>query len=335
MTLLTYLADYGAYDLGRGLKPGTVKTKRAQLKRFDKWLKTNGHRDPRRVALTDIEGFLDSLNVRGYAPSTVYSHACEIRNCFAFLKAHDYLLTDPAEDLDAQAYQGPDNLRGIFTRDEIDTFLDALDVRENVMLRSFFELLYSSALRLSEGVNLTLADLDLRERTLLVRDGKGGKDRYVPFSQAALLFLQKYLDGERPPLVKTVPAAEREAVFLRKRRRLSRTVVWRAFATTLTKAGIEKRDRSVHSIRHSCATHLLEAGADIRYVSELLGHESIETTARYTHVQAEGLKKMFKSYHPRENAMYAEVDDNYRSSAGELKTELLRKWDALVRKQEE
>lgn len=104
----------------------------------------------------------------------------------------------------------------------------------------------------------------------------------------------------------------------------------RAFAKTLETADIEKAGRTVHSIGHSCATHLQEAGADVRTGSELLGHTSIETTARYTHVQLDGLKRMFKSYHPRENGLYREIDDEYRAAAGRLKEELSRKWQNLL-----
>ena len=329
MTILSYLADYEAYQKGRGLKEGTVRVSLSQLGRFDLWLKAKRKRDVRRVSLSDVTLWLDDLATR-LAPATVYGHAIEARNFFAYLKTMGFLLTDPIEDLDAKRYQGPDNKRGVFTKSEIDAFLDALDVTENLALRAFFELLYSSALRLSEGLNLTLADLDLRERTLLVRNGKGGKDRYVPFSQTALTFLQKYLDEGRPKLVKTVAAADRETVFLRKKGRLTKQIIWKTFAKTLQKAGIEKAGRTVHSIRHSCATHLLEAGADVRTVSELLGHTSIETTARYTHVQLDGLKKMFKSYHPRENGLYREVDDEYRAAAGKLKEELSLKWQNLL-----
>jgi Site-specific recombinase XerD len=153
-----------------------------------------------------------------------------------------------------------------------------------------------------------MADLDLRERTVLVRSGKGSKDRYVPFSQAALAFLQKYLDEARPELVKTVPLADHERVFLRKKGTLTKAIIWRAFAATLEKAALEKGNRSVHSIRHSCAIHL----------------------PRYTHVQADTLKRVFKTYHPRENELYADVDETYRAAAAELKKQLLRKWGKLV-----
>lgn len=305
MNLLSYLADYEAYKKGLGLKEATVRVALFQLKHFDQWLKAKRRRDVRQVGLGELEAYLEDLEGSGRAPATVYGNALEIRSFFAFLKAQDYLLTDPAEDLDTLRYQGADNLRGIFTTDEIAAFLDALDVESQLTLRTFFELMYSSALRLSEGLGLMMADLDLRERTVLVRSGKGSKDRYVPFSQTALTFLQKYLDEARPELVRTVPLADRERVFLRKKGALTKSLIWRAFAATLEKAGLEKENRSVHSIRHSCATHLLEAGADVREVSELLGHTSIETTARYTHVQADTLKRVFKTYHPRENELYA------------------------------
>lgn len=130
--------------------------------------------------------------------------------------------------------------------------------------------------------------------------------------------------------MKRALAADRETVFLRKKGRLTKQIIWKAFAKILDKAGIERDGRTVHSIRHSYATHLLEAGADVRTVSELLGHTSIETIARYIYVQLEGLKKRFKSYHPRENGLYQEVDDTYREAAGKLKEELLRKWWNLL-----
>ena len=118
-------------------------------------------------------------------------------------------------------------------------------------------------------------------------------------------------------------------VFLRRRGYLTKALIWKAFAQTLEKAGVEKQNRTVHSIRYSCATHLLEAGVDVRTVSELLRQSSIETTARCTHVQTEGLKRMFKSYHPRENDLYRKADDDYRTAAAGLKAELFRKWKIL------
>jgi len=101
------------------------------------------------------------------------------------------------------------------------------------------------------------------------------------------MFLEKYLDSERLRHEKSVPPGDREFVFLRKRMRVSKTVIWRMLAETLEKAGLEKKNRSAHSLRQSCATHLLEAGADVCMVSVLPGHTSIETTARYTHVRPE------------------------------------------------
>ncbi len=235
-----HLADYEAYKKGLGLKEATVRVALFQLKRFDQWLKAKRRRDLRQVGLREIEAYLEGLERAGKAQATVYGHALEIRTFFAFLKVHGYLLTDPAEDLDSLRYQGKDNLRGIFTHEEISAFLDDFDVESQLALRAFFELMYSSALRLSECLGLTMADLDLRERTVLVRSGKGGKDRYLPFSLAALVFLQKYLDETRPELAKAVPAADRERVFLRKKGALTKAVVWKAFAAALEKAGLEK-----------------------------------------------------------------------------------------------
>ena len=193
-----------------------------------------------------------------------------------------------------------------------------------------FELMYSSALRIGDIVNLNVSDVDMKERVLTIRCGKGSKDAYVPFSETALVFLRKYVSGERNRLAKRARKNERSALFFKARGRITKAVIWNRFDRILKNAHIEKQDRSVHSIRHSTATHLLENGADIKYVSELLRHDNLETTARYTHLTSESIKRAYKSAHPRENEYYEEITEEYLNELDRLIDELKRKWRILA-----
>jgi integrase/recombinase XerC len=208
----------------------------------------------------------------------------------------------------------------------MDRFLDSIDQRQQRFLlkRAVFELMYSSGLRVSEAVNLNLSDLDFSERVLTVRGGKGGKDRYVPFSGVAALALKRYIDTERRGLAPAARGLSEEPLFLSEYGRLQAVTVRKYFREILEKAHIKRQRLTVHSIRHSCATHLLEAGADVRYVQELLGHEDIETTVKYTHLMMENLKKAYRSAHPRENEYYDEIDEEYLKDVENLRREIIR-----------
>jgi integrase/recombinase XerD len=149
---------------------------------------------------------------------------------------------------------------------------------------------------------LDRGDVDLHARMMIVRDAKWSKDRVVPISEVACSFLSLYLAG--------VNDAQRPA-FLGQKGRIGRGCVGKRFHRHLERAALEGKGLSVHSIRHATATHLLAHGADLRYVQDLLGHESIETTAIYTNELFENLKRIYKSFHPRENALYRDLDDDY------------------------
>jgi site-specific recombinase XerD len=240
----------------------------------------------------------------------------------------EYIVVNPVEDTQP-AIKGEQNKRGIFTLKEMADFLDCIDItkRYGQRDRALFELMYSSALRIGETAHLDLDDIDLQNRTLFIHQGKGDKDSYVPFSETALLFLQKYLTGERKKLLSGLGRDYRQALFLSVNGRITKTIIQKRFDIALEHAHIPKKNRSPHSIRHSTATHLLEAGADVRFVSELLRHENIQTTVRYTHLPLEYLKRAYKSAHPRENALYEEVTEQYEHELENLTKELLQlKW---------
>jgi site-specific recombinase XerD len=198
--------------------------------------------------------------------------------------------------------------------------LDSLDINRRFghRNRALFELLYSSGLRIGEALRLNLEDIELKERVLTVRGGKGGKDRVVPFSEAAAAFLRLYIEGERKYFTKFVKREE-NPLYLTAKGRMSRDSAELYFQRALKQLGLLEPKRTLHSIRHSTATHLLESGADINQVAELLGHESLETTVSYTHLGMESIRRAYKTAHPRENNLYEEITDEYLAAVEELK----------------
>jgi site-specific recombinase XerD len=186
--------------------------------------------------------------------------------------------------------------------------------------------MYSSGLRINEVARLDAGDVDLSERTLLVREGKGSKDRFVPFSGVARDFLKLYLEEKG-----NARTAEDEAFFTGFHGRVKASWIREEFEKRINALGMKRENLTPHSIRHSCATHLLEAGADVRYVQELLGHEYIQTTVKYTHLMIESLKRVYKTFHPRENQYFEEIDREYLTQIGKLKEEIVRKREAKKR----
>lgn len=331
------LEEYKRYIKGLGYADGTQKSYVHTLKQYHEYLRQTGNEDVRRIALTDINAYLGHLQKteskagKPYSKRTLYRITLCLRSFFTYLHGNDYLLTNPAESLSARSFLTYDKNRGLFTEAEINTFLDSISLNEvfGQRDRTLFELMYSSALRIGDVAALNTADVDMKERVLTIRQGKGSKDAYVPFSETAQMFLQKYLRGERNRLMKKARIKERGALFFKAGGRITKAVIWNRFKKILEQAGIEKKNRSVHSIRHSTATHLLEAGADIKYVSELLRHDNLETTARYTHLTSESIKRAYKSAHPRENKYYEEITEEYLAELDKLIEELKRKWRIL------
>jgi integrase/recombinase XerD len=163
--------------------------------------------------------------------------------------------------------------------------------------RAILELLYGTGIRVGECERLDLTDLDLEARTLLIRDGKGRKDRIVPITERAAIALDFYLRESRPVLLRrTSPPA---LFIARGARRLQRQSIEKLVRVHAAAAQIEQR-LSPHALRHACATHLIRGGADIRHVQALLGHRNLNTTARYAHVAIKDLRAVIERVHPRE-----------------------------------
>ncbi|AFG38163.1 site-specific tyrosine recombinase XerD [Spirochaeta africana] len=186
------------------------------------------------------------------------------------------------------------HLPGVLSVEEVEHILDTIDITEALGLRdrALFELLYSCGLRISEAVELELSQVFLRESIVRVY-GKGRKERLVPMGEEARYWLRRYLDEGRPQLT----GIEQPKVFVGRRGAgISRKGIWKRFKELTARAGI---DAKVHTLRHSFATHLLEGGADLRAVQELLGHADISTTQVYTHIDTSSLQDIHRSCHPR------------------------------------
>jgi len=208
--------------------------------------------------------------------------------------------------------------RAVPTAAELELLLEVVKTWRD---RALFELMYASGLRIAEALALDVTDIKLEERMVQVRNGKGGKDRYVPFSRTAQLALIQYLSFERSRYRANLEATG--TLFLHGRGRLSYKTANQHWHESLEQAHLEDRNYTLHSLRHACATHLLVAGADIRYVQELLGHESLSTTQRYTRLTTEWLKAAYRTYHPRETDQFQEITEDYEQGLKSLKEEIL------------
>jgi integrase/recombinase XerD len=226
-----------------------------------------------------------------------------VRLIFKCLYLYELIVKNPALEIEYEAV-GYKTQRMTLSEGEMASFLDSIDIDHGSGLRerAIFELMYSSGLRESEVSNLVIGDIDFEGRLILIRQSKWGKDRVVPVSEVAAGFLSKYLSGR---------SKKEEHVFIGKFGRIRGHTINSLFKKILSELGMYRKGLSAHSIRHSCATHLLSHGADLRYVQELLGHESIETTTVYTHELYENMRRIYRTYHPRENELYKEVDDEY------------------------
>jgi len=279
---------------------------------FFMFLKKQNVKDVRDIGQTVITSFFRSLKTlitarrkRPFSANSQNSLVATLKQFFRSLYVNELILENPFRKVDIHI-KIEEKKRIILTPDEMSGFLDSITLDQPLGLRdrTIFELMYSSGLRISDITKIDREDINLQEGTILIRQGKGNKDRVIPVHTVALKFLKLYLTESRyvkGPLFRSMYG----------RGRLCPSSINNRFISWLKKAGMYRCNLSSHCIRHSTAVHLLAGGADLRYVQELLGHESIETTVLYTHELLDNLKKIYKTYHPRENEYFKEVDVEY------------------------
>jgi integrase/recombinase XerD len=285
--------------LEKRLSPESVAAYHSDLRLLFRHLTQGGEKaaDPKDLILPNLRAFLRALLELGFAPSSMARYLSSIKSYCGFLADEGAIPKDPTESLQAPRQQRykPTSL----SRREMDALYDSLELalREDRALAwrdlALVELLYGLGLRISEAVGLKLDQVNLQENVVLVQ-GKGGKQRLVPLGAKVAATLRDYLRLEWQ-----AKGLRTETVLLNRfGKPLSRMGAWKIVQRICDEAGI-KTAVSPHTFRHSFATHLIEAGADLRSVQEMLGHADISTTQIYTHLDQDYLKEVHKSFHPR------------------------------------
>jgi integrase/recombinase XerD len=257
--------------------------------------------DFKTVHRNHLQLYLKTLNELGLAETSIARNISAIKSFFRFLVLEGELDESPAGGIHSPRKKR--KLPSVLTYEEIKKILAQINIEDvlGVRDRSMIELMYACGLRVSEILNLVMTDVDMDEGLVRVF-GKGSKERIVPIGKPARYWLKIYLRVARPALLKK---GQRPHIYLNFRgEKLSRMGLWKLIRKYLVSAGLST-DIHPHTFRHSFATHLLEGGADLRVVQELLGHANIETTQIYTHLDREYLLQVHQQFHPREKDKYA------------------------------
>ena len=281
--------------LEQGASPRTHEAYGRDLVRFAVFAKTRGASSPVGVSARTLREYVYHLKDVGLAPASIRRNVSAVRTYYRFLLGEGHVVRDPSERLETPKRWR--TLPDVLSVDEVSLLLAAPTLDEPLAFRdrALLELAYGAGLRVSEWISLDTRDV-LMEEGLVRVFGKGSKERLVPIGRSAIGAVAVYLRELRPRL----EHGEGKGVLLLNARGtpLTRMGAWKILRKYVEAAGIAKRV-SPHTLRHSFATHLLEGGADLRAVQEMLGHADISTTQIYTHVDREYLRSVHKQYHPR------------------------------------
>ena len=290
----------------RGLAANTVESYQRDLRRYAELLAARGKDALGDVSAADVAAFLAALRAGDevhppLAVSSAGRAVIAVRGLHAFALAQGLTAGDPAREIAPPA--PPRRLPKAIGVDEVEQLLEAAgstaagEPRE-LRDRALLEFLYSTGARISEAVGLDIDDLELTADPVVLLSGKGGKQRFVPVGGYAVRALEAYLVRGRPALAAAAGRRASPAVFLNARGgRLTRQGAWGVLGAAADRCG--QKGVSPHTLRHSFATHLLDGGADIRVVQELLGHASVTTTQVYTLVTVDKLREVYAAAHPR------------------------------------
>jgi len=299
--------------------PKTIERRRIALALFGFYLSHARITDIRGVKTEHLYAFLAWLKTRTsehtnkpYAAATIQNTLTAVRQVFTLVHDEGSILRDPAAALTAFKAPPKETERVLLGEEDVARLLESVHGTNlaSLRLRVLLELAYAAGLRASELGSLRWESIDIRERTAMVVGGKGGKDRIVPITEIAAEWLA-HLRLRSPHEVYITGHKARAASSLN-----------RQFQRVAVEAGVDKPGLSFHSLRHSCATHLLRHGADLRYVQELLGHASVETTALYLHEGREWYRREYNSHHPRQNGLWKDADAVYRKHLDVFEAEL-------------
>lgn len=292
------VADYLHFlRVERQLSDNTLTSYERDLKAYIKDVsKVQGLTTLKEVERIHILSHLQSLKTAGKSSRTLARHISSIRSFHQFLLREKVSDSDPTVHLEMP--QMDRTLPKVLSIEEIEELLAApnVDKPQGLRDRAMLEILYATGMRISECISLNMEDLHLTMGFVRCF-GKGGKERIIPLGRTALSACEEYLKAGRPKLIK--PSYRTDAIFVNQLgKALTRQGVWKLMKEHARKAGIQN-EITPHTMRHSFATHLIENGADLRAVQEMLGHADISTTQIYTHVSKTRLKDVYKQFHPR------------------------------------
>ena len=281
----------------RNLARNSLESYQRDLNQYHDFLQNNLNvKSIQKTTLGDIRSYIRHLNDKAMSANSIKRAISSIRTYYNFLSAEEKMKDNPAQLLDTPKV--PQKLPNVLTIQEIDMILSIIPNNKPMSLRdlAIFEMMYSCGLRVTELCDFKTTDI-LWDSEMIRVQGKGDKQRFIPVGPIAHDNLNNYLNNERPSLAdKNHNVSE---VFLSKNGlKLTRMMIWVLLKKWTEASGLEK-EVSPHTLRHSFATHLLEGGADLRSVQEMLGHTDITTTQIYTHLDKEHLKEVHRTFHPR------------------------------------
>ena len=280
----------------KNLSENTVKSYETDLKKILLYFQENKINDYNDVTAELISKFFERQRNEGIDSATVARYMSSIKGFWEYLETNKYVEKNPTDKL--VSVKKSRKLPSVLSVEEVDRILNAPDNKDLLGLRdkAILELFYSSGLRVSELINLKISDLFFADEVIRVF-GKGSKERVVPIGSSAMKWIAEYMKSSRPLLEKKNKSEN--FLFLNKRgTKLSRMWIWKIFSQYSKEAGI-KKEIHPHTFRHSFATHLLEGGADLRAVQEMLGHTDISVTQIYTHIDITYIREVVHQYHPR------------------------------------
>lgn len=293
----SFLNEYlSGLELERNLSRNTVASYKNDLNTLLSFLKSKGINDPSDIQTNHLNSFFKSMANLGLSSTSSARYHSSLKGFFKYLFLNEYIKNNPMEKV--LPPKRAKSLPAVLTFQEIDKILQQPKTDNKLCLRdkAILEIMYACGLRVSELIVLHVSDLYLSEEIIRVF-GKGSKERFVPVGSSAIKWVEEYLKNSRPLLVKKLKSEN--ILFLNLRgTKLSRMGLWKIVQKYAEEAGI-KKEIHPHTFRHSFATHLLEGGADLRAVQEMLGHVDISTTQIYTHIDREYIKQVHKDFHPR------------------------------------
>ena len=299
--LTRYMEQHFEWMLITGYSADTIRARRIALKRFIVWCVERGLDRPQDITKPMLERYQKHLfyyrkpDGNPLTLGTQFSCLAPLKSWFKWLARENHLLYNPASEL--QLPKTPKHLpRAILSIEEVEAILNQAEPNnaQGLRDRAMLEVLYSTGLRRMELPHLALYDVDLNRRLVFVREGKGRRDRVIPIGKRAAAWVEKYLREARPELI----VGESEYLFLSD---YGEAILPEYLAHKVKRymefAGVNKPG-ATHLFRHACATHMLEGGADIRYIQAMLGHANLQTTEIYTHVSIDKLREIHDATHP-------------------------------------